>query len=442
MPESNLLVEKRQEYAAKAKKFGDVTALISNPDDYGKKDVHEALGATDVTSAKEKLGAMAAEIEALGRDVDTLTLEEMKRVNGGRLEALRRPVRDSIPGTSLTNEPRSFGELVTGSKSWMGSRTPLGTRFDIDMGDYGMKTLLQTSAGWQPRTDNGSVLVDKIIRPVQVLDLFPSDRTDLFEIPSMEETTRTQAAAELAEDGTYAEDAFVFTRRSSPVRKIGSQIPVTDEQLDDVPGMRALLDNRLTFGLRARLDQQILVGDGTGSTLTGLLNASNVQTQAKGADPAANAIFKAITLVRVSGRAIPTHVFMHGTDIQNLRLAQNAQGDYQFGPPYVARRDQSCLGPADHPDGSADRGHRASWRAIDPDVDADLLSGKTSKSPIGYINDPVHQIGREDTPRRRCGSRCGSAAARPSARSPGCNRWRLSGKFSSRRSTRRLRRHS
>jgi HK97 family phage major capsid protein len=151
----------------------------------------------------------------------------------------------------------------------------------------------------------------------------------------MEETTRTQAAAELAEAGTYAEDAFAFTRRTSPVRKIGSEIPVTDEQLDDVPTMAALLNNRLTFGVRARLDQQVMVGDGTGSNLTGLLNATNIQTQAKASDPTANALFKAITLVRISGRAIPVTVFMHGTDYQNLRLAQNANGDYQFGAPYA-----------------------------------------------------------------------------------------------------------
>lgn len=338
MAESNLLAEKRQEFAAKSKKFADVTGLIASVEDYGKKDVLDALGATDPVSAKEKLNTAAAELEALGRDVDTLMLEDMKRANASRLENLSRPVnRPTAPGTSsMLNEVPSFGELVTGSKSWAGSRTPFGQRIEVSLGDTGMKTLLQTSAGWQPRTGNGSILVDKIIRPVQVLDLFPVDRTDLFEIPSMEETTRTQAAAEMAEAASYAEDAFAFTRRTSPVKKIGSEIPVTDEQLDDVPGMNALLNNRLVFGVRARIDQQIMVGDGTGSNLTGLTSASNVQSQAKGADPTANAVLKAITLVRVSGRANPTHVFMHGTDIQNLRLAQNAMGDYQFGPPYVA----------------------------------------------------------------------------------------------------------
>ncbi len=335
MAESNVLVEKRQEYAAKAKKFADLTALIATPDDLSKKEVLEALGAADATDAKSKLTAFAAEVEAVGRDKDGLELEEMKRVSGRRIEQLAKPLDRVIPGSKLTDEPRSFGRLIIESKEWGGSSMPVGATLKIDTGEMGLKTLLSTSAGWQPRTGNGDILVDKVIRPIQVLDVFPADRTELFEIPSMEETTRTQAAAELAEAGTYQEDAFAFTRRPSPVRKIGSEIPVTDEQLDDVPTMQALLNNRLTFGVRARLDQQIMVGDGTGSTLTGLLNASGIQTQAKGADPTANAIFKAITLVRITGRAVPDVVFMHGTDYQNLRLAQNANGDYQFGPPYA-----------------------------------------------------------------------------------------------------------
>jgi HK97 family phage major capsid protein len=103
--------------------------------------------------------------------------------------------------------------------------------------------------------------------------------------------------------------------------------------------MRSLLDNRLRFGLEARLDQQILVGDGISPNLQGVFTVSGIQTQAKGADSTANAIFKAMTLVRITGRAIPDTIVMHGTDWQNIRLAQNAQGDYQFGPPTVVGAD-------------------------------------------------------------------------------------------------------
>ena len=335
MAESNVLAEKRQEYAAKAKKFADATAQVTNLDDFGKKEVLEAFGAKDLADCKEKSRAMTAEIEALARDIDGLEFEEMRSKNSAALARAEewRNRRDRAPVATAADESKSLGALVTGAKSWAGSQMPQGTKIEVDMGETGMKTLLQTSAGWQPRTGNGTVLVDKIIRPVQVLDVFPADRTDLFEIPSMEETTRTQAAAELAEAASYAEDAFVYTRRTSPVRKIGSEIPVTDEQLDDVPMMQGLLNNRLTFGVRARLDQQIMVGDGSGSNLTGLVNASNVQSQAKGADSNLIAAYKALVLVRVSGRAVPNYFFFHGQDWQNYRLAQNGYGEFFMGPP-------------------------------------------------------------------------------------------------------------
>jgi hypothetical protein len=173
MAESNLLVEKRNELAAKSKKFADVSALIQSPDDYGKKEVQDALGAVDMKDAETKLGEAAKDLDNLGRDVGTLNIEEMKRANSSRLEGLKQPIRQAIPGSSMLNEPRSFGELVTSAKSWAGSRTPVGTKVEVDLGEHGLKTLLQTSAGLQPRTGNGNVLVDKIIRPVQVIDLIP-----------------------------------------------------------------------------------------------------------------------------------------------------------------------------------------------------------------------------------------------------------------------------
>jgi hypothetical protein len=337
MADSSALVEKRQELAAKAKLWTEADALSAGEGgrrDFSKKEFLEKLGAQDAADAKSKIDALHADITDLNATIDELSYKQMKsdvdRVN----DALSRPVRSvGLPSTRLGNEPNTFGQMVVDAKGFAQIRANPRTPTSIDIPDVDLKTLLQTSAGWQPRTGNGDRLVDKITRPVQILDFIPSDTTDLFEIPYMEETTRTQAAAETSETGTYAEDAFAFTRRTSAVRKIGSQIPVTDEQLADIGTMRSLLDNRMRFGLQARLDQQILVGDGSAPNIQGVFTVSGIQTQAKGADSAANAIFKAMTLVRITGRAIPDMIVMHGTDWANVRLAQNAQGDYQFGPP-------------------------------------------------------------------------------------------------------------
>jgi hypothetical protein len=340
MADSSALKEKRETLAAKAKLWteADSLSLVDGKRDMSRKELLEKLQVDDASSAKSVIDALYLEIEELNHDIDEMHHAEMKSGVTRVQDELKKPVRQFLPSTRGNggNEPQTFGQMVVDSKEFKGRgrREQMSMEIDIDL-----KTLLQTSAGWQPRTGNGDRVVDKIIRPVQILDRIPTDTTDLFEIPFMVETTRTQAAAEVAEAGTYAEDAFVFARSASAVRKLGSQIPVTDEQLADVGSMRSLLDNRLRFGLEARLDQQILVGDGTPPNLQGVFTVSGIQTQAKGADSTANAIFKAMTLIRITGRAIPDTIVMHGTDWANVRLAQNAQGDYQFGPPTLVGAD-------------------------------------------------------------------------------------------------------
>lgn len=339
MADSSALAEKRKELSAKAAKWSEADKLSASEGgrrDMSQKPLLELLGVQDAASAKSAIDSLYLEITDLNQEIDELSYKEQKSSVLNISDELKRPIRHTLPASGLRDGPTTFGQMVVDSKEFKsrGSKEQMRVEVDVDL-----KTLLQTSAGWQPRTGNGDRVVDKIIRPVQLLDRIPTDTTDLFEVPFMTETTRTQAAAETAEAGTYAEDAFVFTRSASAVRKIGSQIPVTDEQLQDVGSMRSLLDNRLRFGLEARLDQQILVGDGISPNLQGVFTVSGIQTQAKAADSIANAIFKALTLVRITGRAIPDTIVMHGTDWANVRLAQNAQGDYQFGPPTLVGAD-------------------------------------------------------------------------------------------------------
>jgi HK97 family phage major capsid protein len=126
---------------------------------------------------------------------------------------------------------------------------------------------------------------------------------------------------------------FVFTEETSTVRKITSSLPVTDEQLEDAPEVAAILDQRLRFGLRQRLDGQVLVGDGTPPNLTGMLNTGSILTQAKSTDPVFDAVFKAMTQVSVTGRAFPNALIFHPTDWQGVRLARTADGVYIMGNP-------------------------------------------------------------------------------------------------------------
>src|SRR5207248_5858794 len=106
--------------------------------------------------------------------------------------------------------------------------------------------------------------------------------------------TFTNNAAETAEAGTYPESALSTTEQTATVRKVAASLPVTDEQFEDEPRARDYVNNRLEYQLRARLDSQILNGNGTAPNLRGILNVAGINTQAKGTDPAPDAIYKAI----------------------------------------------------------------------------------------------------------------------------------------------------
>jgi HK97 family phage major capsid protein len=192
---------------------------------------------------------------------------------------------------------------------------------------------MTTSAGWAPESTRTGVVVDDITRPVQISDIMPMGRTGMAAVVYMEETTRTHSAAETTEGAAYPESAFVLTQRSSTVRKIADSIPVTDEQLEDVAMVESYVEGRLNFGVQQRVDYQLLQGDGIAPNLQGILNTPSIQTQAKGADPVPDAIYKAMTLVRVTGRAAPTHVCIHSNDWQAIRLLRTTDGLYIWGSP-------------------------------------------------------------------------------------------------------------
>jgi len=211
--------------------------------------------------------------------------------------------------------------LLSFGRDAPGAETPAG------------KTLFQTSAGWAIESVRGDRVELTPERRLVVADLPMLSETSQNAIKYMEETTKTPAAAEAAEAGSYAEAAFALTERSSPVEKIAVFIPVTDEQFDDEPRARDYIDNRLIRAINERLDSQLLVGDGNAPNLEGILNVTGIQTQAKGADPVIDAVHKAITLVEHTGFAQPDAVVMHPNDWQAIRLLRTADGIYILGNP-------------------------------------------------------------------------------------------------------------
>lgn len=311
---------------AKRKELADVFA-----------EAGEDLDMTKVKSldgdSKAKVEWIRQKTEEINEAFDELKEEQAKlaaaELNIEVEEYLKRAVTQ--PGQPLPGGgAKSFGELLMESKAVTEKQGNSGPTAEIQ---FDMKTLMATGAGWAPDSPRGPVVIDSAQRPIQLLDLFPVTNTTLVAIKFMEETTFTNNAAEVAEGGTYGEAALALTERSDPVQKVGVWLPITDEQLEDVPQASGYVNNRLPFMLRQRLDTQVINGNGTSPNLEGILNRTGIQTYALAAEPVPDAIHKGMTLVRVTGRATPNAIVMHSNDWQDVRLLRTADGIYIWGSP-------------------------------------------------------------------------------------------------------------
>ena len=76
----------------------------------------------------------------------------------------------------------------------------------------------------------------------------------------------------------------------------------------------------------------VVSGDGASNGMTGIYNTSSIQTQALGALTRADALFKAITKIRIVFGE-PDWIAFNPNDYEDLRLQKDGMGRYLFGDP-------------------------------------------------------------------------------------------------------------
>lgn len=341
MADNAAVIEARERLAAKQTLMGETATLAKDGSryDFSRKSVLEKLGATDQHDAFKKFQGLNAELETLGAELRQAEAKALMDDFTRRDDELKQPASGSslIHSGGRELKVRSFGQLFVDNdvyaKEWLkAKRRDVPAELDISI----KQIFSEGTPGFPPESIRTGLLVEGATRPVQVLDIIPTRPINQALDKYMAETTRTHASAEKAEAAAYAESTFVWTEKTTTIQKITDSVPVTDEQLEDAAQVSGLLDQRLRFGLRQRLDLQVIAGNGTSPNLSGVTDTGHhtgIQTQAKGADPTFDATYKALTLVRFTGRANPSAFIFHPTDWQGIRLSRTTTGEYIFGNP-------------------------------------------------------------------------------------------------------------
>jgi HK97 family phage major capsid protein len=194
-----------------------------------------------------------------------------------------------------------------------------------------LKTLLQTTVHAPQadrRQDTGSALYFG-----DTENAFPHGSTGSKSIDYFIQTTDTDNSAAVAQGSAPTDSAFAWTLTTDAVETVSSWIPMTHEAVADNVGLQSTVTGMLARRLQKKSNNLILAGDGNTPNPTGVFIRTGFQTQAKGTDPAFDAIHKALTLVNVTGDASANAIFMHPTDWQNLRLTRTTDGVYILGNP-------------------------------------------------------------------------------------------------------------
>lgn len=208
----------------------------------------------------------------------------------------------------------------------------LQTRTTVSVGDAGAVVPIDQQV-WPP--------VQTPVRQVRLLDLVSMVTTDSDMVNYVQQTVRSDYAAETPYGTAAPEADYEFVLKQASVKRIPSFIPATKDVLADQGELQGLLQDQLMTGVRLKMEQQVLTGAGSSFTDTqfqGILNASGIGsvTYQSGTGHTSeyqlDAYHRAITTIRLSLFADPTAVVVHPQDYEWALLKRDNYGRYIFEP--------------------------------------------------------------------------------------------------------------
>jgi HK97 family phage major capsid protein len=202
-----------------------------------------------------------------------------------------------------------------------------------------IEDLISTKAA--PTLGTGVLEPERIARIPQVTaddrltlaDVISTGTTSAGSIEYVREESHTQAAAETAHGAAKPEEAIEYSNQTAPVRTIAGWMPVQNQQLEDWPQLRTLIETRLRYSVQRRRERQIAWGNGAGSNIEGLLQVAGTT------DIAANGRYDAgdhnlidvvrmgVTDVMVAGYQ-PNFVAIHPFDWEAIILQKGTDNHY------------------------------------------------------------------------------------------------------------------
>lgn len=248
---------------------------------------------------------------------------------------------------SLEQRGQTPPKLESAGESW-------GQQFVKSLGDQGGELVAKrikhvsrevkntiTNAVGNTFSDRRPGVVGGAFRMLTLESLLTSLPTSSNAVDYVRENVFTNAAAETAEGATKPESAVTTTLVTEPVATIAHWLKISRQLAGDNAALAAYVDLRMRYGVDLRVENQIIVGNGTAPNMGGFTKSGNFTAHgytAAGLTGAGllNNRFDLIgkVLGDCMGSDYPADAIMlNPTDWWTMRLAKDTQGRYLLGDP-------------------------------------------------------------------------------------------------------------
>lgn len=225
---------------------------------------------------------------------------------------------------------KSFGEQLVESEQFK-RFTENGKQGSMKME---LKAVTSTAAGAliRPLYETEPVGLPK--RRFTIRDLLPVVPIATSSVDYPKQSTRTNAAATVAESAAKPYSDYAWTNATAPVRVIAHLAKITRQAMDDAPRLIAEVDAEMRYGLALVEEAQILNGNGTGQNLSGIVTqATAYAAPITVTSPTSIDMLRLAMLQGALALYPATGIVLNEADWARIELTKTTDGGYLFANP-------------------------------------------------------------------------------------------------------------
>jgi HK97 family phage major capsid protein len=179
-------------------------------------------------------------------------------------------------------------------------------------------------------------------RRLTVRNLLAGGQTNSNAVWFPRQTVRQNSAAVVAESALKPQSDFTMEIVQSPVRLIAHWVQTSRQAMDDAPALASFVDAELRYGLGLAEETELLLGDGTGEHLDGLVPQATSYSPPIVDSGASEIDTVLLALIQAEQALYPADgVVLNTLDWGKMRLLKDTMGRYLLGnpasptPPYL-----------------------------------------------------------------------------------------------------------